>query len=99
MKKATKTDRSRSGHSDLVGIDFSTTATKVVRLKKSKGELVLAGVDLQPTDPDAAGLNPFIMIGTTDEVVTHHNGMYNRVFIDFLVERFGPHPEWDEFAY
>jgi DNA-binding transcriptional LysR family regulator len=21
-----------------------------------------------------------------------------RVFIDFLVERFGPHPEWDEFA-
>jgi DNA-binding transcriptional LysR family regulator len=22
-----------------------------------------------------------------------------RVFIDFLVERFGPHPEWDEFAH
>jgi len=46
--------------------------------------MIFAGVDLQPTDPDAAGLNPFIMIGTTDEVVTHHNGMYNRVFIDFL---------------
>ena len=46
--------------------------------------MIFAGVDLQPTHPENAGLNPFIMIGTTDEVVTNHNGMYNRVFIDFL---------------
>lgn len=46
--------------------------------------MIFAGVDLQPTHPENAGLNPFVMIGTTDEVVTNHNGMYNRVFIDFL---------------
>jgi Tfp pilus assembly PilM family ATPase len=48
MKKAIKSDELRRSHSDLVGIDFSTTATKVVRLKKIKGELALAGIDLQP---------------------------------------------------
>jgi Tfp pilus assembly PilM family ATPase len=32
----------------LIGVDFSTTATKVVRLKESKGSLVLAGLDLLP---------------------------------------------------
>ncbi len=46
--------------------------------------MVFATVDLEPTDPDNAGRNPFIVIGTTDEVVTNHNGIYNRVFIDFL---------------
>jgi Tfp pilus assembly PilM family ATPase len=33
---------------DLVGVDLGTTATKVVRLKKSKEELTLAGIDLLP---------------------------------------------------
>jgi Tfp pilus assembly PilM family ATPase len=33
---------------DLVGIDFSTTATKVVRLKKSRDEISLMGIDLLP---------------------------------------------------
>lgn len=32
----------------LVGIDFSTTATKVVRLKKNRSDLVLQGIDLLP---------------------------------------------------
>ncbi len=46
--------------------------------------MIFAGVDLQPTDTEDPGLNPFVMIGTTDEVVTNHNGIYNRIFIDFL---------------
>jgi len=33
---------------DLVGVDFSTTATKVVRIKLNKGEYSLAGLDLLP---------------------------------------------------
>lgn len=33
---------------DLVGIDFSTTATKVVRLKKGKEGVSLMGIDLLP---------------------------------------------------
>lgn len=33
---------------DLVGIDFSTTGTKVVRMKKGKSGLVLTGLDLLP---------------------------------------------------
>jgi len=33
---------------DLVGIDFSTSATKVVRLKKNKDEISVTGIDLLP---------------------------------------------------
>ncbi len=46
--------------------------------------MIFAGVEMQPTLPDNPALNPFIVIGTTDEVVTNHNGIYNRIFIDFL---------------
>jgi Tfp pilus assembly PilM family ATPase len=35
-------------HSDLIGIDFSSTATKVVRLKRSANEVLLEGIDLLP---------------------------------------------------
>lgn len=39
----------RQGRSlNMVGVDFSTTATKVVRLKKSKDEVSLIGIDLLP---------------------------------------------------
>ncbi len=38
----------RKGFSDLVGIDFSTTATKVVRLRKNKDGISLVGIDLLP---------------------------------------------------
>jgi len=51
MKKIGKkagADRSQRKTTDLVGIDFSTTATKVVRLKKTKDEVSLAGIDLLP---------------------------------------------------
>lgn len=33
----------------MVGVDFSTTATKVVRLKKTKDEITLLGIDLLPS--------------------------------------------------
>lgn len=48
IKKTSSSSRSTRQYADLVGIDFSTTATKVVRLKKGKGELVLGGIDLLP---------------------------------------------------
>ncbi len=48
IKKAIKDSRLQGKASHLVGIDFSTTATKVVRLKKNKDELVLMGLDLLP---------------------------------------------------
>lgn len=48
MKKKIKKTRTQQRFSDLVGVDFSSTATKVVRLKESKGELSLAGIDLLP---------------------------------------------------
>jgi Tfp pilus assembly PilM family ATPase len=41
-------DMTQRSSSDLVGVDFSTTATKVVRLKKTKSELALLGIDLLP---------------------------------------------------
>ena len=48
MKKETKSARTTRRFTDLVGIDFSTTATKVVRLKKNKSEISLIGADLLP---------------------------------------------------
>ncbi len=48
IKKAMKGSRLKQVAPNLVGIDFSTTATKVVRIKKNKGEMVLMGVDLLP---------------------------------------------------
>ena len=48
IKKAINGSRLKQMAPNLIGIDFSTTATKVVRLKKNKAELVLMGVDLLP---------------------------------------------------
>jgi len=48
IKEAIKKSRVRKMSPNLVGIDFSTTATKVVHLKKNKAELVLMGIDLLP---------------------------------------------------
>ncbi|MCF7847918.1 MAG: pilus assembly protein PilM [Kiritimatiellales bacterium] len=41
-------NKKHKGLSDLVGIDFSSTAVKVVRLKKSRTGIGLAGLDLLP---------------------------------------------------
>ena len=51
MKKIGKPmdeNRPQRKTTDLVGIDFSTTATKVVRLKKTKEGISLMGIDLLP---------------------------------------------------
>ncbi len=48
MKKKISKTRSQQKFSDLVGVDFSSTATKIVRLKENKGEVSLAGIDLLP---------------------------------------------------
>jgi Tfp pilus assembly PilM family ATPase len=48
VKKVMKGGRLNRRTPSLVGIDFSTTSTKVVRLRKSKGDLTLMGVDLLP---------------------------------------------------
>ena len=48
IKKVISNGRLQKMAPNLVGIDFSTTATKVVRLKKNKTELVLMGIDLLP---------------------------------------------------
>jgi len=45
QKEAQRTQRKAV---DLVGVDFSTTATKVVRLKKGKDEISLMGIDMLP---------------------------------------------------
>ena len=47
-RKMAKANRPQVKTTDLVGIDFSTTATKVVRLKKGREGLSLVGVDLLP---------------------------------------------------
>ena len=49
IKKTASNSQSQRGFTDLVGVDFATTATKVVRLKQSKGELHLVGIDLLPS--------------------------------------------------
>ena len=41
-------------------------------------------VELTSTGNGGAPENPFYVIGATDEIVTKHNGIYNRVFLDFL---------------
>ncbi len=41
----------------LVGVDFATTATKVVQLKQSKGELALTGIDMLPAVDYSATAN------------------------------------------
>lgn len=48
MNKSKSIKQGQRRLNDLVGIDFSTTATKVVRLKYAKGELCLAGLTLLP---------------------------------------------------
>ncbi len=48
VKKRLEESPARRRSVDMVGVDFSTTATKVVRLKKMKDEIHLMGVDLLP---------------------------------------------------
>lgn len=48
VKKEIKKNRSQRQYSDLVGIDFATTGTKVVRLKRSGEDVSLVGVDILP---------------------------------------------------
>jgi len=48
IEKVFKKNVAQRKLSDLVGVDFGTTATKVVRLKKIKEELMLAGIELLP---------------------------------------------------
>ncbi|MDF7809116.1 pilus assembly protein PilM [Pontiellaceae bacterium B12219] len=43
-----KPEREQSRFSDLIGVDFSSTGTKVVRIKQSKGALALVGMDILP---------------------------------------------------
>jgi len=47
-RKMVRANRPQVKTTDLVGIDFSTTATKVVRLKKGKEGVALVGIDLLP---------------------------------------------------
>ena len=47
-RKVAKVKHLQMKTADLVGIDFSSTATKAVRLKKGKEGISLAGVDLLP---------------------------------------------------
>lgn len=48
IKKMISRKRSQRRFSDLVGIDFATTATKVVRLKQTGDEVSLTGIDMLP---------------------------------------------------
>ncbi|MEN7972991.1 MAG: pilus assembly protein PilM [Verrucomicrobiota bacterium] len=48
IKESMKNKRLQRAVPCLVGVDFSSTATKVVRLKKGKDGLVLTGIDLLP---------------------------------------------------
>lgn len=48
FKKTTKDKPDQTQVSDLIGVDFSSTATKVVRLKQGKGAISLTGIDLLP---------------------------------------------------
>lgn len=48
IKKAINGSRLQQRAPNLIGVDFSTTATKVVRIKKNKTDLVLMGIDLLP---------------------------------------------------
>jgi Tfp pilus assembly PilM family ATPase len=48
IKKAISKNKPQRGPTDLVGVDFSSTATKIVRLKNQKGGLSLTGLDLLP---------------------------------------------------
>lgn len=43
-----------------------------------------AGADMRALPNTAPQFNPFPMAGTTDAVVSKHNGIYNRTFVDFL---------------
>jgi len=47
--------RMKSGPTDVIGIDFGKTATKLARLHKSGDEIVLVGVDLLPAFSDGGG--------------------------------------------
>lgn len=48
IKNMLSKKRSQRRHNDLIGIDFGTSATKIVRLKKSADEVSLTGIDLLP---------------------------------------------------
>jgi Tfp pilus assembly PilM family ATPase len=48
IKQMLSKSRSKRRYSDLVGIDFANSATKVVRLKQMGSEVSLAGIDMLP---------------------------------------------------
>lgn len=48
IKKRPASEGAQGNYTDLVGVDFAASATKIVRLKKSKDEVSLAGIELRP---------------------------------------------------
>ncbi len=48
IKNVISKKQAQRRHNDLVGIDFSSTATKVVRLRQTGDAVVLEGIDLLP---------------------------------------------------
>lgn len=48
IKQLLDNSRAQRRSVDLVGVDFSSSATKVIRLRKSKDEIALMGIDLLP---------------------------------------------------
>jgi Tfp pilus assembly PilM family ATPase len=48
IKQILSKNRSKRRYSDLIGIDFANSATKVVRLKQTGNEVSLVGIDLLP---------------------------------------------------
>ena len=51
---------------------------------QENGDLVLGNVVLKPVDPTTSPYLPLIVARASDAIVTQHNGIYNKKFLDFL---------------
>jgi pimeloyl-ACP methyl ester carboxylesterase len=65
-------------------IEVNSLTSEQIQLAAGIERAGFAGVGLEPVNDGAPDFNPFPVVGTTDEIVTEHNGIYNRAFIDFL---------------
>lgn len=59
-------------------------STKMPELANAAAQQQFADVILELANGDIDELNPFPVVRVTDEIVTAHNGIYNKTFIDFL---------------
>ncbi len=76
----------------LSSIDIARNA-EILKLRNESTNIdenrIYGNVELTRFNNDIHPFIPFVVIGATDEIITEHNGIYNKLFLNFLREYVG----------